>query len=77
MSGPVLQMEYKVPKYTPTLTRVTFWLTYTLINDLFIWNIISAVGRARGNFQDIIMGVVAQEKGKFHTFTYAKGTECE
>lgn len=65
MSGPVLQMEYKVPKYTPAPIQVTSWLTSSLVNDLFIWNIISGFGRAAGNFLDIIMGAVTQERGKF------------
>lgn len=64
-------MEYNVPKYTPSLIRVPSWLTSTLINDLFIWNIISGFGRARGNFQDFIMGAVGK-KWIVTLFTYEK-----
>lgn len=36
-----------------------------------------ALAKHGGNFQDIIKEADAQQRGKFHTFTYAKGTECE
>lgn len=80
MTGPILQMEYKVPEHHLLLARqtlppirahlrVTSWLTSTVINDPFIWNIISHFDSALGNFQDIIMAAVAKERGKFHTLT--------